>query len=187
MKKIFIAVALVITLLLGSFASGADIPVNKEKSIYPTVVLYFNDGIRANITGKVWAQTIFPIVVGMIHKYNWEKKIKYLFFDKSLKGLNPFGLDFVRAMESHPYSEFENNFPKLVGDALKSIYNLDSDRDGYTNIEELNAGTYPGDPSDHPGLSQKKFWDEYGGYIIMITIIASIFVLYFVFNREEKD
>ena len=160
---------------------------NKEKSPYPTITLYFADGKKANITGKIWAGTVFPLVEGMIKGYNWVKKIRYLFFDYSLKGLNPYGLDFVRAMEEKPYSEFENNFTKLVGDAFKLTADLDSDGDGYTNIEELNAGSYPGDPNDYPGKHQTSMWEENIGYIILGVLIASVFVLYFIFGRENKE
>jgi hypothetical protein len=36
--------------------------------------------------------------------------------------------------------------------ALKSIENADSDSDGYSNLQEINALTYPGDAGDNPGL-----------------------------------
>ncbi len=159
---------------------------NKEKSPYPTITLYFADGKKANITGKIWAGTVFPLVEGIIKGYNWVKKIKYLFFDYSLKGLNPYGLDFIRAMEEKPYSEFENNFTKLIGDALTLTADLDSDGDGYNNIEELNAGTYPGDPNDYPGKHPSNMIEENLGYIILGILLASVFVLYFIFGREKK-
>jgi hypothetical protein len=34
--------------------------------------------------------------------------------------------------------------------AFGSIESVDSDGDGYTNIQEITALTFPGDPSDHP-------------------------------------
>jgi hypothetical protein len=34
--------------------------------------------------------------------------------------------------------------------ALTTIASLDSDGDGFTNIVEINAGVYPGDPASHP-------------------------------------
>lgn len=48
-------------------------------------------------------------------------------------GLNSFGSDF---------SENDND--------IEAINNLDSDGDGHTNEEELNAGTFPGDPDSAP-------------------------------------
>lgn len=182
MKEVIVVAILTISLLFAAVANAAPSP---QKSPYPTITLYFADGNSTEITGKVWAATIFPIVEAYIHSYDWSKKIRYLFFDKSLKGLNPYGLDFVRAIESHTISEYDTNFYKVITNSINQIKDLDSDGDGYTNNEELNAGTYPGDPNDHPGKEGEKFWDEYGGYIILISIIASIFVLYFVFNREK--
>jgi hypothetical protein len=36
------------------------------------------------------------------------------------------------------------------GKDFTSIENLDSDNDGFTNIEEINAQTFPGGPNDYP-------------------------------------
>ncbi len=36
------------------------------------------------------------------------------------------------------------------GKNFTAIENLDSDKDGFTNLAEINALTFPGDPSDHP-------------------------------------
>lgn len=41
---------------------------------------------------------------------------------------------------------FENN-----GHSFAAIESLDSDRDGYTNLQEINAGTWPGDATSYPG------------------------------------
>ena len=46
---------------------------------------------------------------------------------------NPYGIAF---------SESGRNFA--------SIENLDPDNDGFTNLEEINALTFPGDPEDYP-------------------------------------
>jgi hypothetical protein len=37
--------------------------------------------------------------------------------------------------------------------AVSSIDIMDSDGDGYTNSEEIDAGTFPGNKNDHPGLT----------------------------------
>lgn len=49
-------------------------------------------------------------------------------------GVNRFGAAFANA-----------------GHSLASISTADSDGDGYTNREELAAGTFPGNPDSHPG------------------------------------
>jgi len=53
------------------------------------------------------------------------------------KELNPYGHDFLG---------------KKTRDAaaLKAIESLDSDKDGFSNIAEINAGTLPGDPASKP-------------------------------------
>lgn len=48
--------------------------------------------------------------------------------------LNPYANDY--AANSHNFTMIEQ---------------LDSDGDGFTNVEEITAGTFPGDPSDSPG------------------------------------
>lgn len=53
--------------------------------------------------------------------------------------LNPYGLAYNNAGRSQQ--------------ALTTIEGLDSDGDGYTNIVEIKAITFPGDPKDHPGLT----------------------------------
>ncbi|MFQ5712304.1 MAG: thrombospondin type 3 repeat-containing protein [Candidatus Geothermarchaeales archaeon] len=50
--------------------------------------------------------------------------------------LNNFGLDF-----------------KVNDHSIEAIEDLDSDGDGFTNSEELKAGTYPGDPESHPEVA----------------------------------
>ncbi|MCU0598652.1 MAG: hypothetical protein MUE70_05250 [Desulfobacterales bacterium] len=41
--------------------------------------------------------------------------------------------------------------------AVTSIDGADSDGDGYTNIEEIEAETFPGNPDDHPGLTEAPY------------------------------
>ena len=47
--------------------------------------------------------------------------------------LNPYGQDFGKA--NHDFGAIEG---------------LDSDADSFKNIDEINAGTFPGDPNDNP-------------------------------------
>ncbi len=184
MRRALISLMIAMLLLLSVGVVQAQ---EKDKTSYPTITVTFADGKMYNITGKMWGSAIYPYIEGRITSFDWIDKITYLFFDRSLKGLNPYGLDFVRALETHTYKEFNKNMFLVVGEALNATNNLDSDHDGYTNIQELNNGTYPGDPTDYPGKNTKSFWDKYGGYIIIGAIIASVFVLYFVFNRVDKS
>jgi hypothetical protein len=54
--------------------------------------------------------------------------------------LNPYGKDVQKAAAGKPIDE------KI----LRSIENLDSDKDGVSNINEIKAGTLPGDPKSKP-------------------------------------
>jgi len=60
------------------------------------------------------------------------------------KNLNPFGKDMERVIKTEKISA---NVGML---AIKWIELLDSDLDGYTNIEELSLSTNPGDKDDFP-------------------------------------
>lgn len=61
--------------------------------------------------------------------------------------------------------------------AVTSINTLDSDGDGYTNSEEIDAGTFPANADDHPGLtpapskvytkSQLEAMDQHTQFMLM--------------------
>lgn len=57
--------------------------------------------------------------------------------------LNPFGADLKKAMKA----KNAHNFNLEVG---KLIQNIDSDKDGFSNIAEIRADTLPGDPKSKP-------------------------------------
>ncbi|MDR7434895.1 MAG: hypothetical protein QN189_07175 [Armatimonadota bacterium] len=59
---------------------------------------------------------------------------------KDLKKLNPYGADLKKQLEK----------TKDITAALKAIEPLDSDKDGVKNIDEIKAGTLPGDPTSKP-------------------------------------
>ena len=50
----------------------------------------------------------------------------------------------------NPYGSAYSNAGRFNASSLIAIENIDSDGDGFTNIQELRAFTYPGDPNDHP-------------------------------------
>lgn len=51
--------------------------------------------------------------------------------------LNPYGTDLAAAMKTA-------NTKKLTPDVLKAVENLDSDKDGAKNIDEIKADKHPG-------------------------------------------
>ena len=54
--------------------------------------------------------------------------------------LNPYGSDIGKTAAGKAVDE------KI----LRSIEKLDSDKDGFTNLDEIKAGTLPGDPKSKP-------------------------------------
>ena len=186
MKSIRILSVLLLTLLISSaWAMGQG---NNEKKVpYPNIIITMADGVLENISGKIWAGTIIPFVQGRVSKlFHWGERIKYLFFDKSLKGLNPYGVDFIRAMEESTSKEIEKNVYIVISKALNATANLDSDGDGYTNMKEIESGTYPGFADSYPGKNAKNETNNYIGYATIAAIMGATFVLYFIFNREKK-
>ena len=61
---------------------------------------------------------------------------------KMSEGLNPYGT----ALKGK----------KIVAASLKAVEKLDSDKDKFTNIAEIKAGTLPGDPKSKPAGKPKK-------------------------------
>ncbi|MCL5104092.1 MAG: hypothetical protein M1133_08255 [Armatimonadetes bacterium] len=57
--------------------------------------------------------------------------------------LNPYGKDLLAAMKL-------KRAKTLTKAILLSKEKADSDRDGFSNVQEIKAGTLPGDPNSHP-------------------------------------
>ncbi len=69
-------------------------------------------------------------------------------------GLNPFGADFAKVKSLTP-----------------ELMQLDSDSDKFSNIEEMKAGTMPGDPGSYPG---RKTPDFTLGIAIIGLVVAAL-------------
>ena len=68
----------------------------------------------------------------------------------SRRSLNPYG--------KHQKSELSKMANPGLEDfrtVLRGLDELDSDNDGYTNMAEIKARTFPGDPADHPSTDQR--------------------------------
>ena len=50
----------------------------------------------------------------------------------------------------NPYGQAYKNGGRNLASSLTNIESLDSDGDGFTNIQEIKALTFPGDATDHP-------------------------------------
>jgi hypothetical protein len=53
--------------------------------------------------------------------------------------------------------------------SFSAIEASDSDNDGYTNLQEINAGTFPGDAKSHPGATTDTMPPRITGFIIPST------------------
>jgi len=74
-------------------------------------------------------------------------------------GLNQYGADF-------------NDF----GYSVSSISNIDSDGDGFTNGQEFESGTFPGDPDSYSGSGIEGIPLEILVFFMMLAI--TVLVLY---------
>lgn len=97
------------------------------------ILLSRSTTVSANSNDLMNAETQYPGIVGS------RIDTCALCHTSNIPMLNPYGSDYL----SHGRSMA----------ALVAIQNLDSDGDGYSNIVEINAHTFPGDPADHPAAA----------------------------------
>ena len=79
--------------------------------------------------------------------------------------------------------------------AEESGEDVDSDGDGFTDAEEIEAGTNPNDPDDFPGSDEEEKDEGVEGetdestfeYRWLILIAAVIAFLWFLLRRREED
>lgn len=82
-----------------------------------------------------------------------------------------------------------------VSGAEESGEDVDSDGDGFTDAEEIEAGTNPNDPDDFPGSDEEEKDEGVEGetdestfeYRWLILIAAVIAFLWFLLRRREED
>ncbi|CAG0951577.1 MAG: hypothetical protein OIN86_08590 [Candidatus Methanoperedens sp.] len=76
--------------------------------------------------------------------------------------LNPFG------------KEVRNGFNMDMVQAYKTLENLDTDKDGITNIDEIHNLTFPGNPADKPAYPSRGILATRSDRLI--NFILSIFI-----------
>ncbi len=86
--------------------------------------------VHANVTDITNAEARYPNMVGS------RIDTCTLCHTASIPSLNPYGAAYKAAGRSPA--------------AFAAVENLDSDGDGFTNLQEIMALTFPGDPNDHP-------------------------------------
>ena len=67
---------------------------------------------------------------------------------------NPFGLDLQHYLRSNLGYDADTSVQyskEFIMEGISAIKDIDSDGDGFTNSEEINAETLPGDKNDFPG------------------------------------
>ncbi len=175
--KIFVVAAAFIVMLM-------IIPnVNAQSEItYPTITIHMVDGAVFQITDSIWKNLVLPILYSKtITSYNWSSNSNhtYIFFDYSLKGLNAFGVQFIFALE-----RYNNVTYSTVTDALLYVKNLPSLIPGYTFGQLLDMGVLPGFSNVSINHAQQTPFYVSPPFIFLIVMIASVFILYFVFNKK---
>ncbi|MFQ5711716.1 MAG: thrombospondin type 3 repeat-containing protein [Candidatus Geothermarchaeales archaeon] len=78
-----------------------------------------------------------------------------------------------------PLNRFGYDFA-AHGRSIDAIASADSDGDGFTNIEELEAGTFPGDPDSNPSTQKSELNLELvilSGLSIAVLLIAGLLIL----------
>jgi hypothetical protein len=156
--------------------------VSQPPTVLPSYLYYYGAHNQScNITSTDWTD-IFATVFddrGIIN-YNFSSNsTQYLIvFDVSYKGLNPYGIEYVDAL-----SQIGNLSKANEMKAFWETANKTSLVKGYTNWQALKAGAFPGFSWSTPKILPSNVTNEYVG--IMVALIISVFVLYFVFNRRK--
>ncbi len=156
--------------------------VTTAPSTLPYSIYYYGpSNTECNITSGDW-NSIFANVFNnrSIISYNFSSNTtEYLIvFDITYTGLNPFGLSYVNALSTEGNLTVANERA-----AFWKVANDTSMIKGMTNWYVLNHGGWPGFSWSRLKQLPTNLTEEYTG--IMVAIVASVFVLYFVFNRRK--
>ncbi|MGP6294306.1 hypothetical protein [Caldiplasma sukawensis] len=148
----------------------------------PTIKYYYGQSqSEVQITTTDW-NNIFKNVFdnSSIISYNFSSNATQdlIIFDVSYTTLNPYGMEYVLALSQVGGLSVQNETK-----AFWLTANQSSQIKGMTNWQALNAGAYPGFSWSKPKVIPQSLTDEY--IVIMLILIASIFVAYFILNRRR--
>ena len=181
-KAVVFPIIAVLFLVMIPFGSNASTPNISPPPASLPVQLYYTNTTHYTINAYDWNQIISTVLDNTsLVSYPWANNLTQalVFFDITYTGMNPFGLEFIVALSKEGGSPTTQN----ATIAFNSIENMPSKVSGYTNIQALDAGAYPGfswsKPVDKPGILEEEY------FIVLIAIVASVFVMYFVFNRRS--
>ena len=152
---------------------------------YPTINYRTYQGYNITITNSMWNDTVYPVIYSEnFSNYNWKDSPSknYILFDYGLTGLNPYGAEFIEAMESTGNLTTHN-----VTIAFEKIAPLDATGTGYTNQQKLDSGALPGFSNSTPTSFNNPSVRSLYGYIFAGGVVVSIVALYFIFNREKDE
>ncbi|MDP8011885.1 MAG: hypothetical protein RAK23_03620 [Thermoplasmata archaeon] len=169
---------LLLSLVNSNISAGSSI----SNVTFPSIEIHFLNGTNTTITDQMWKDMVFPTFLSKsITTYNWSNNsnLKYVFFDYSLTGLNPYGAQFILALEQYgsvSNATIEKALIYINGE--QSLYHP-----GYTNGQLLNMGVLPGfSNATIPSQNSTPFYMSIP-FIVLMILIASVFIMYFVFNK----
>ncbi|CAC12228.1 hypothetical membrane protein [Thermoplasma acidophilum] len=178
--KLITALILALALLSLPAVSMASTPtLPPPPSSLPSITYYYGS-THYSITQTEWNSFFSDVIDNKsLISYNWTNVSTQdlIVFDLSYTGLNPYGLELVVALSQIGFPSVQN-----MTKAFISIENKPSQISGYTNIQALDAGAYPGFSFSKPVVNHTG---EYIGIGVIVVLFASIFVLYYVFNRRK--
>ncbi|MFG1449362.1 MAG: hypothetical protein AAE983_01815 [Thermoplasmataceae archaeon] len=194
MKKlnILISMAVLSLIVMSSGVSLAATPAPSPLPTPPSTLPSFNyyvTGTPSNytITSSDWS-LFFSDVLGnssVFTGYNWSANATeaLVVFDTSYTGLNYYGLQLVSALSEMNAAPTAQNFTKAFVKIEKNKSLVKYGGVTLTNLRALELGAFPGFTWSHPRVNPLSV--DYRDAAIIIAIVVSMVVLYFVFNRRK--
>ncbi len=181
-RRLFAAMIIVLLATVVIVNGGANA---QSSSNFPTISYKTYQGYNITVTATMWNSTVYPVIYSQnFSTYNWKQSPlkNYILFDYGLQGLNPYGAEFIEAMET-----IGNFTQKNVTLAFEAIAPLDATDSGYTNQAKLNAGALPGFSNSTPTSFTNPSVRSLYGWIFAGGVVVSIAALYFIFNRKKNE
>ncbi len=180
MKHVLSAMLALSIVVIFLTSSGISQPVlSPPPSSLPATTYYF-DGTHYTMSNPEWNNFFTDVIDNKSYvTYNWTNvdSQDLIVFDLSYTGLNPFGMELIVALSGIGFPSVAN-----MTKAFIKIENKPSQIPGYSNIQALDAGAYPGFSFSKPLVNHTV---EYYGIAGIVVLFGSIFVLYYVFNRKK--
>jgi len=153
---------------------------------YPQIFISIDSGGTYNMSWQSWSNVMD--IISDTYDADWgnNSNIDYILFDKNIDGVNRYGADFIQELKKISSIDLLNEdnvtlWTQTMKSVILNIQDLDSDGDGYSNEEELNAGSLPGFSDDTP--EDVEVDNTNMEFAVIGILIISVIILYFVFNR----